>query len=323
MNRHTPDLSIVIPCFRSEASLDRLVAELDDVCATNGWHHEIVLVNDASPDGTWAKIDEISREKLHVIGVDLLSNHGQPTATMCGLSMASGRLVATMDDDLEHRPDQLPVLVHRLEEDDDLDAVVATWPIGRNGLRDIGSKIHSYADQVAWGTPKDFRHTAYRVMRRPVRDALVAYETRSPVVGPMMNRLAHRVENVTVDNGQRAHGRSGFTTSEGIRRVILNFSSGSTAPLKLMTVTGFGLAVLGFLLGAFLLGRWALGADSPSGWLSVILTVLVIGGANLCAIGVLGGYAEVIVREVRRAPRWSVRNITNLDTGTAESSRDV
>lgn len=323
MNRHNPDLSIVIPCYQAEASLDRLVAELDDVCATNGWNHEIVLVNDASPDGTWAKIDQISQAKDHVIGVDLLSNHGQPMATMCGLSMASGRLVATMDDDMEHRPDQLPVLIRRLEEDAGIDAVVATWPIERGGFRDIGSKIHSYADRIAWGTPKDFRHTAYRVMRRPVRDALVAYETRSPVVGPMMNRLAHRVENVTVDNGERAHGRSGFSTREGVRRVVLNFSSGSTAPLKLMTITGFGLALLGFLVGAFLLARWAGGADSPSGWLSVILTLLVIGGANLCAIGVLGGYAEVIVREVRRSPRWSVRNVTNADLDAAEEDRDV
>lgn len=323
MNPRAPDLSIVIPCYRSEASLDRLVAELDGICSANGWEHEIVLVNDASPDDTWDKIDEISRAKKHVIGIDLLSNHGQPMATMCGLSMARGVLVATMDDDLEHRPDQLPLLIRRLETDSGIDAVVATWPIERGGLRDIGSKIHSFADRIAWGTPKDFRHTAYRVMRRPVRDALVAYQTRSPVVGPMMNRLAHRVENVTVDNGQRAHGRSGFSTREGVRRVIVNFSSGSTAPLKLMTVAGFGLALLGFLLGALLLARWSLGADSPSGWLSVILTLLVIGGANLCAIGVLGGYAEVIVREVRRAPRWSVRDVTNTDIDSAGEGRDV
>lgn len=305
-----PDLSIVIPCYRSEQSLDRLVQELDDVCRDNSWSHEIVLVNDASPDGTWATIEEISRRKPHVIGVDLLSNHGQPTATMCGLSIASGSLIATMDDDLEHRPDQLPVLVDRLATDSDVDAVVATWPVERSGFRDLGTRIHSLADRIAWGTPKEFRHTAYRVMRPAVRDALITYETRSPVVGPMLHRLATNVENVQVENGERAHGRSGFTTREGIRRVMLNFSSGSTAPLKLMIALGFVLATAGFLLGLALLGRWVFGANSPSGWLSVMLALLVIGGANLSAIGVLGGYVEIIVREVRRPPRWSVRRTT-------------
>ncbi|MGA9278026.1 glycosyltransferase [Ilumatobacter sp.] len=304
-----PDLSIVVPCYRAEKSLESLVAELDDVCDQHGWTHEIILVNDASPDATWVKIDEIARRNDHVIGVDLLSNHGQPMATMCGLSIARGRLIATMDDDLEHRPDQLPVLIARLDAHADLDAVVATWPIERGHFRDLGTRVHSFADRVAWGTPKGFRHTAFRVMRRPVCDALVAYETRSPVVGPMLTRLAGRVENVEVHNGERAHGHSGFTTRDGIRRVVLNFSSGSTAPLKLMSLTGFILATFGFLAGAALLVRWIAGADSPAGWLSVMLAVLVIGGANLMAMGVLGGYAEVIVREVRRSPRWSVRTI--------------
>ncbi len=308
MTQTSPDISIVVPCYRSEASLNALVDRIVEVCEGNRWKYEIVLVNDASPDGTWRTISEICRSNSSVIGVDLLSNHGQPMATMCGLSLASGQLIATMDDDLEHRPDQLPKLVKHLDDNPDLDAVVATWPVSRNGFRDLGSRIHSFADRVAWGTPRGFRHTAYRVMRQPARDALVNYETRSPVIGPMLHRLA-LVQNVEVDNGQREHGMSGFTTRDGVRRVVLNFSSGSTAPLKFMSLLGFTLALSGFLVGLFLLLRWLSGADSPSGWLSVMLSVLIIGGANLVAIGVLGGYAEIIVREVRRPPRWSIRTL--------------
>lgn len=314
MTAPAPDLSIVIPCYRSEHSLDALVDALDGVCSAHGWSHEIILVNDASPDQTWATINAITQQNDHVIGIDLLSNHGQPMATMCGLSIARGRLIATMDDDMEHRPDQLPVLVGRLQTDPGLDAVVATWPIQRGAFRDLGTRIHTLADRLAWGTAKGFRHTAYRVMRPAVRDALVSSQTRSPIVGPMLTQLAGRVENVEVEHGERAHGRSGFTMRDGIRRVALNFSSGSTAPLKLMSLAGFTLAAIGFLLGGYFLARWAAGAESPAGWLSVMLAVLVIGGANLVAIGVLGGYAEVIVREVRQSPRWSIRSISRKET---------
>lgn len=313
MTRTAPDISIVIPCYRSEHSLDDLVKNLDATCRDQGWTHEIVLVNDASPDDTWAAIERISDRLPHVVGIDLLSNHGQPVATMCGLSAARGRLIATMDDDLEHRADQLPVLVERLQNDRSLDAVVATWPVERNLFRDVGSRVHSLADRIAWDTPKGFRHTAFRVMRRPVRDALVASETRSPVVGPMLHRLAGRVENVEIENGLRRHGQSGFTLREGMQRVVNNFASGSTAPLKLVSITGFALAIFGFLVGIVLVSRWMLGANSPSGWLSVMLALLVIGGMNLVAIGVLGGYVEIIVREVRRPPRWSVRTRTGTE----------
>jgi hypothetical protein len=93
----------------------------------------------------------------------------------------------------------------------------------------------------------------------------------------------------------------------GIRRVLQNFTSGSTAPLRLISVLGLLLATLAFVFGVFLLTRWALGSRSPSGWLSVMVTTVFLGGANLFAVGVVGTYLDLIVREVRQAPRWSVR----------------
>ncbi len=303
----TPDISVVVPTYRGAMSLPELVRELGAVFDERSMSYEIVLVNDASPDDTWAVVRSLSAQDPCVRGIDLLHNHGQPTATMCGLAEACGGLVVTMDDDLEHRPDQLPRLLDALD-DQQLDAVVATWPVQRSLFRDLGSRIHALADRVAWGTPKGFRHTAFRVMRRPVCDALVSYETRSPVVGPMLHRVSARVANVEVEPGERRHGVSGFTVSEGVRRVVRNFSSGSTAPLKLISALGLILAAMAFIAGGALLVRWMFGADSPSGWLSVMLATIFVGGMNMLAFGILGNYVDVIVREVRRPPRWSVRD---------------
>ena len=308
-----PDLSIVIPSYRGGNSLPDLVGALADVLQPRSITFEIVIVNDSSPDDTWAVIERLAAEDARVRGIDLLHNHGQPMATLCGLAAAQGELVATMDDDLEHRPSELVVLIEAMAEHPEWDAVVANWPLERGALRDLGSRAHALADRVAWGTPKGFRHTAFRLMRRPVVDALVQHETRAPVVGPMLHRVSSRVRNVEVEHGERLHGSSGFTVRDGARRVLLNFRSGSTAPLTLISLIGLFLAIAAFAVGGIFLLRWVLGAESPSGWLSVMLATVFLGGANLLAIGIVGSYLDVIVREVRRPPRYSIRGHVGVD----------
>ena len=307
--RH-PDVSVVIPSYKGARSLPELTADLHDVLSGRGLDYEIVIVNDSSPDDTWQVIAKLADDNPKIRGIDLLHNHGQPMATMCGIASARGHIVATMDDDFEHPPAELVRLLEALEDDPELDAVVGAWPVSRSGLRDVGTRIHAFADRVAWGTPAGFRHTAFRAMRRPVRDALVEHQTRQPVVGPMLHRVSANVRNVEVATGFRRHGSSGFTVAEGVRRVIRNFSAGSTAPLKAISLFGLILAAAAFTVGGLFLVRWLLGADSPSEWLSVMLMTTFVGGMNMLAFGVLGGYIDVIVREVRGSPRWSIRRET-------------
>ena len=219
-------------------------------------------------------MQHLAETEPRVIGIDLLNNHGQPTATMCGLAAARGTLVATMDDDLEHRPEELHKLVEALDEHPDWDAVVATWPVQRSPMRDAGTRLYALADRIAWGTPRDFRHTAYRLMRRPTCLALVEHRTCTPVVGPLLHRVSSQVHNVEIEHGERIHGTSGLTVRDGLRRIVQNFASGSTAPLKALSALGLVLAAAAFIAGTALLLRWLFGADSPSGWLSVMLATI-------------------------------------------------
>jgi glycosyltransferase involved in cell wall biosynthesis len=314
-HEQAPTLSVVVPTYRGARSLPELVHELAAAIEPTGLSYEVVLVNDSSPDDTWDVITELAAQDPRVRGIDLLHNHGQPTATMCGLAAARGSLVATMDDDLEHPPHELPTLLAALAEHPDWDAVVATWPVNRSWFRDLGTRVYALADRIAWGTPVGFRHTAFRLMRRPVCDALVAHETRLPVVGPMLHRVSSRVRNVEVRHGARRYGSSGFSVWAGLRRLTVNFKSGSTAPLAWLSGFGLALAFAAFVVGAGLLVRWAFGASSPAGWLSVMLAVVFVGGTNLLALGILGSYVDLLVREARRPPRWSIRRTAGDDPG--------
>lgn len=300
-------LSIVIPTYSGRESLRPLLSRLRTVMSERGQKFEVIVVNDASPDDSWEVLRELAREYPELHAIDLLHNHGQPMATMCGLQHARGTLVATMDDDLQHPPEELAKLLDALEQHPEWDAVVGSWPRDEGMLRDLGSWVHELADRIAYGTPKGFRHSGFRVMRRPTARALVAHRTRTPVVGPLLRQVATNVHNVEVEHHDRSYGRSGFRVGEGVHRVLSNFLHGTALPLRLLSRFGLLAASLAVVVGLYFFIRWLAGYETPAGWASLFLGVVFFGGAALFGIGILGEYTYLLIREVRQPPRWSIR----------------
>ena len=245
------DISVVVPTYRGAESLRELVARAQALFAERGLSGEIVLVNDASPDSTWSVIGELTRDHTGVVGVDLLTNHGQARATLCGIAYARGRFIATMDDDLQHWPEDLGVLYDALEAHPDWDAVVGTWPRDHPQLiKRFGSWLHGTVDRRIQGTPKGFRHSSFRMMRRPLADALVEHETRTPVLSPLVVQLSNQVHNVEVRHSERKHGTSTITFRESIDRVVTNIIHGTTLPLRILARLGAAAAFLSAVAAA-------------------------------------------------------------------------
>ncbi|MGH9828599.1 MAG: glycosyltransferase, partial [Blastocatellia bacterium] len=111
-----PDISIVVPVYGSEGCLQSLASAIVEALGPTGRPYEVILVNDCSPDGSWAVIERICDSHPNFIGVDLRRNFGQDNALITGLRLASGRYVAIMDDDLQHHPRDLPALVEEIEK---------------------------------------------------------------------------------------------------------------------------------------------------------------------------------------------------------------
>jgi glycosyltransferase involved in cell wall biosynthesis len=298
---------VVVPTYRGAASLAELLDRLR--AALNGIAYEVVVVNDASPDDTWECLLALAPQHPELVAVDLLANRGQALATLCGLAHARGDLVATMDDDLQHPPEELPRLLEALAAHPRWDAVVGTWPRDHGPLRAFGSWVFARIDRLAHGTPKGFRHTAFRVIRRPLVDALLRHETRTPVFGPLLVQLSSEVHNVPVSHAERARGASTVALRKAASIVAANMIHGTTLPLRLLSRLGLLCAGLALVLAIVFLTRWALGADTPPGWASVFLATVFFGGVALFGLGLLGEYTGMVIQEVRRPPRWSVREI--------------
>lgn len=305
------DISVVVPVYNAQDSLPALVARLQSVLTEIGGTYEIILVNDGSADRSWDVIEELCtpRERT-VVGIDLLRNHGQDVATMCGLSHAAGDVVATLDDDLQQPPEELRVLHEHLMQHAELDAVVGTWRHDQGFVRDLGTRLNALLDRISNGTPRGFHHTSFRVMRRPTVDAILMSRTRTPIVWSLLTQSTARVQNVVVRHEQRPHGRSGYTLYSAARLVMKNFLQGTTLPLRLLSILGFVSASIAFLLMGWLIYRWLSGVATPPGWASSTLAVTFFGGMSLFGLGLIGEYLRLLMIEAREPPRWSVRQVT-------------
>jgi hypothetical protein len=304
------DISVVVPTYKGSASLPDLVERTEAFFARRQLCGEIVIVNDASPDGTWSVVQRLADAHPSVVGIDLLTNHGQARTTLCGIAHARGEFVATMDDDLQQWPEDLERLYDALAEHPEWDAAVGTWSRDQPSLaKRVGSWAHAAVDRYAYGTPKDYRHTSFRMMRRPLADALVEYDTRTPVLGPLIRQLSSQVYNVEVRHSPRTLGSSTITLRESLDRVITNIVHGTNLPLRLLSRLGVFAAVLSCLLSAVLLVDWLLGSHRTPGWASVFLAVTFFGGMCLIGIATIGRYLSVVLEETRGSPKWAVRRV--------------
>lgn len=312
MNTTAVDVSIVVPTYRAGGSLEYLVPRIIEAIELTGGTHEIIVVDDRSPDDTWSRVGKLAANHPQVRGFRLQRNIGQMAATVCGLAQSRGHIVVTMDDDLQHPPEELPKLIGALKDHPDWDVVIGSWDRGRDGgFRALGSRVFAWLQDLAVPEGSGLRHTGFRAMRRSVVDALLEHGTRNPVMLSLPFEVASSIHNVPVVHAAREIGESNFNFRKSVKLTIDNFIQSSTLPLRFVTWFGLVTAFVSAVVGSVYLIRVFIGADTPPGWASTFLPIVFFGGAILMSVGLLGRYIEVVMSEVRRPPRWVIRETTD------------
>ncbi len=305
----TPQYSIVIPVYRSGAWLAELAAEILATMDTAGHPDcELILVNDRSPDtATWPAVEQAAAADPRVRGIDLVYNVGQFRALLCGLQHARGELILTMDDDFQHPPSELPKLIDALAERPDLLCVMGDYETrGQNPVRRLGSALFSRILDRAYGKPPGIRTTSFRIMRRALAEAMLAYRTARPQPGPLIVALTDQVANVPVRHEPRRAGQSNYSLFSLWRNTVDSVVYASTAPLRFLSSFGSLCAGAAFLVGVGYLVRWAAGGIGVPGYTSQILLIIFFGGMTLLGLGVLGEYVARIIGEVTGPERFQV-----------------
>jgi dolichol-phosphate mannosyltransferase/undecaprenyl-phosphate 4-deoxy-4-formamido-L-arabinose transferase len=315
--------SVVIPVYRSEPMLPELHRRLSDVLRARGESYEIVFVDDASPDGSWRVIGELAAADPHVRGIQLMHNAGQPRATLCGLAEARGRVVATMDDDLQQFPEDLPLLLDALASGSGLDAVIGAYGEKQHrGYRNFGSRVMYRVHRRAFGLPEGMRTSSFRAMRAGVARAVVSHATFNPVLSALVFSSTSRVANVPVRHAPRAHGRSGYSIGRQVSLAFDAICSHTMLPLRAMSAMGALSCALAFVYALIVVERYLTGRIGVPGWTTVVLLLLVFMGLTMLGLGIIGEYLVRIIREVSGAPRFIIRERTGGATAGTAAPRE-
>lgn len=301
-------VSVVIPVYRGAGTLGELVERLARVLEGP---HEIILVNDASPDESWSVIEALVSQYDCVRGIDLMKNSGQHNALLCGVRAAKHDVIVTMDDDLQHPPELIPDLLAKLEEGYDLVYCVALEE-PRGLIRNFMSKTVKRV-VLHYVSGQDTEISSFRAFRTPLRRAFEQVNHPSVFLDLMLSWGARRIGEARLPHDERRVGESSYTLGRLIRHAMNMLTSYSVLPLHLASwlgfvITGFGLVILAVtLVNFFLYGRVVPGFT----FLSSILAIF--SGTQLFSIGILGLYLARMYEGMMAKPPYVIREEIGTD----------
>jgi len=306
VNQLPRGISVVVPVYNSQATLGDLIARLRTVLDDMGRPHEVILVNDGSRDESWGVIEKLCDENPWVHGIDLMRNQGQENAILCGIRAANYDTTATIDDDLQNPPEEIPKLLARLEEG--FDVVYGTPAKEQHGLfRDAASIITKLVMQEAMGAANARQVTAFKVFRTQLRDAFSQYRSPHVSIDVLLTWGTQRFGSLTVRHDPRNVGRSNFTLRKLVNHAINMLTGFSVVPLQLASLLGLVFALFGFVALAYVLIDYFLRGDKVPGFPFLASLVAMFSGAQMFALGIIGEYlARVHLRSMERQP-YTVR----------------
>jgi dolichol-phosphate mannosyltransferase len=301
-----PSVSVVIPVFNNATSLEELIARLAHVLGSRGAPYEIVLVDDGSKDASWDIITRAARADDHVVGVKLSRNFGQHPAIRAGLERASGDATVLMDADLQDRPEALPAMLDALV--DDVDVVFTTWVAPDDEVRErVSSRVfHSVFARFA-GVNMPRNVGTLRVFTRDYRQAVLDYPEGAAVYGPLMAQMGYTAAWVEVVRDLPSGRKSSYNFRKRSRLAVNTLLTYSDLPYRAVSWLGIGLVAASFVYVLLLIAQYLIdGRSVPSGITLVLTIQLLLSGAVLICLGVLGAYLFRIFREVLRRPPFHV-----------------
>lgn len=301
--------SVVVPVYNSEPTLEELYSRLRAVFEeTMHEDFELILVDDGSKDHSWDVMEQLHERDPRVKIIQQAKNFGQHPALLCGFHYVNGDFVITMDDDLQHPPEEIPKLAKVIGERSDVDVIIAKYEDRKHSLvRRIGTWVSVYATSKMLKKPRDLEITSFRLMRRFIVDAIVQMNVRLPQIGNLLVQTSNRIINVPVHHDARKYGHSGYTFTRLAKDLIYDITSNSAFPLILVRNIGILSFLASVFLGIYFLVRYFLYGMSVEGWTSTILIILASNGLMLLAIGIIGEYLMHILDEARKMPNYIER----------------
>ena len=300
------DISVLVPILNEEESLGELNERLGAVLSSTGRSYEIIYINDGSTDRTQEMIEAFRLADSRVKVIEFNRNYGQHMALFAGFERAAGKVIVTIDADLQNPPEEIPRLIEKADEDYDVvatyrrgrqDSVFRRWPswiVNKITSRLVGAKLRDYGCML-------------RAYSRDVIDSINLCQESSSFIPALANTYARKFVEIEVGHVERKKGVSKY----GLFRLLrLNFdlmTGFSLMPIQSISILGVVIALLGLIFALYLLVRRLIVGPESEGLFTLFAVLFFFVGIQIFALGIIGEYIGRIFQEVRRRPRFIVK----------------
>lgn len=298
-------LSVVIPVFNEEENIAKTALRVLE-CVTEIQDAEIIFIDDGSTDGTLAEIQKISRQKENVFYLSLSRNFGHQNALRAGLDCANGDAVVTMDGDMQHPPEVLPIMLKKWRQGNDIVFTVRQETSDTSWLKRKTSALFYQLMNIMTGVRLHEGSADFRLMDRKVVDALRSMKENNMFYRGLISWVGFRQCSISYVPNARVHGKSKYSLRKMFRLALDGITAFSFLPLRLAAAAGFCLAFFSFLYVLYAVVIKLFTDQAVSGWLSVMAGIYFLGGVQLVFIGLCGEYLGRIFMEVKGRPHYLI-----------------
>lgn len=307
-----PTISVIIPVYNSEKSLPDLLAALTDELPKITSAFEIIMINDGSKDNSWEVINNLITKFKHVSAINLMRNFGQHNALLCGIRQANYDLVVTLDDDLQHDPALISVLIDKLNEGYE---VVYGAPLAeRHGVwRDFASVITKATLSTVMNA-KSARHvSAFRIFYTYLRDAFANYQGPSVSLDVLLTWGTSKFGYVEVPHRKREIGKSNYNFRKLVVHALNLLTGFSTIPLRLATGVGFLFLFFGLIILFYVLIRFLIQGGVVPGFTFLASVIVIFSGVQLFTLGIMGEYMARMHFRLMDKPTYTIKEKKSND----------
>lgn len=306
------DISVVVPVYGCRAALPELHRRLVETLEGMGKSFEIILVNDACPQGSWEEIEKICDKDLRVVGVELSRNFGQIKAITAGLDFSKGDWVVVMDCDLQDRPEGIRPLYEKAQEG--YDVVFAQRKNRKDNVfvKAMSKTFYRVYDYFTDGA-FDSSICNFGISKRAVIDGYCSMREKNRAYTLFIKWLGFKQTAIEVEADERFEGESSYNLKKKFKMAFEFITSQSNKPLRFSIMLGTLISGVSFCFVLFLVLKSFLVGGTPAGWTSTIASVYLMGGLIMLSVGIVGVYVGNIFDETKGRPLYVVRQIRNED----------
>ncbi|MDO9546248.1 MAG: glycosyltransferase family 2 protein [Pelolinea sp.] len=303
------NISVVIPVYNSESILPELVERLVKCLEEISPSFEVLLVNDGSEDNSWNSILSITDHDERLLGINLRRNYGQHNALLCGIRQAKYEVIVTVDDDLQHPPEEIHKLIEKLDEGFDVvygipaKLVHSTW-------RNFSSRFTKIFLGKMLGIEGIKYISAFRAFKTDLRTAFSQFDSPNVIIDALLRWGTDKFETVEVYELQRSVGRSNYNLFKLAKFTMLVLTGFSTIPLRFASLLGFFLTIFGIGVLMYVVIKGFVGGDFP-GFPFLAAIISIFSGAQLFGLGIFGEYLARVFNRSMRIPTYVVGEMTD------------